>query len=79
MPCVSPADFERLAGPEGWTAQQGFYIYRNERLLVAGSWLGLGTGRSWTKDEAHRLARIGQTIRSISRPSDITRMISSIA
>lgn len=46
------------AGPDGWTAQQGFYIYRNERLLVAGSWLGLGRGRSWTKEEAHRLARI---------------------
>lgn len=50
--------FERLAGPEGWTAQQGFYVYRNERLLVSGSWLGLGAGRAWTKDEAHRLARI---------------------
>ncbi|MCY1441234.1 hypothetical protein D9M71_575410 [compost metagenome] len=25
---------------------------------MAGSWLGLGSGRSWTKDEAHRLARI---------------------
>ena len=45
-------------GPDGWTAQQGFYVYRNERLLVAGSWLGLGRGRSWTKEEAHRLARI---------------------
>lgn len=55
---LSSDDFERLSGPEGWTAQQGFYVYRNERLLVAGSWLGLGTGRSWTKDEAHRLARI---------------------
>jgi len=55
---LSEAEFERLAGPEGWTAQQGFYVYRNERLLVAGSWLGLGSGRSWTKDEAHRLARI---------------------
>ncbi len=50
--------FERLTGPEGWTAQQGFYVYRNERLLVSGSWLGLGAGRAWTKDEAHRLARI---------------------
>lgn len=46
------------SGPDGWTAQQGFYVYRNERLLVAGSWLGLGRGRSWTKEEAHRLARI---------------------
>lgn len=46
------------AGPEGWTAQQGFYVYRNERLLVAGGWLGLGRGRCWTNEESHRLARI---------------------
>jgi hypothetical protein len=53
------ADQHNLAGgPDGWTAQQGFYIYRNKRLLVAGSWLGLGRGKSWTKEEAHRLARI---------------------
>lgn len=50
--------FERAGGPDGWTAQQGFYVYRNKRLLVAGSWLGLGQNRSWTKEEAHRLARI---------------------
>ncbi|MDD4615995.1 MAG: ATP-binding protein [Alphaproteobacteria bacterium] len=48
----------RSAGPDGWTAQQGFYVYRNERLLVAGSWLGLGQGRAWSKEEAHKLARI---------------------
>lgn len=51
-------EYESAAGPDGWTAQQGYYVYRNERLLVAGSWLGLGRGRSWTKEEAHRLARI---------------------
>lgn len=50
--------YERGGGPEGWTAQQGFYVYRNHRLLLAGSWLGLGHGRCWTKEEAHRLARI---------------------
>jgi hypothetical protein len=55
---LSEAEFESAQGLDGWTAQQGFYVYRNKRLLVAGSWLGLGTGRSWTKDEAHRLARI---------------------
>jgi hypothetical protein len=49
---------QSAAGPHGWTAQQGFYVYRNQRLLLDGSWLGLGHGRSWTKEEAHRLARI---------------------
>jgi len=55
---------EAAAGPHGWTAQQGFHVYRNRRLLVAGSWLGLGQGRSWTKEEAHRLARIRLDIRN---------------
>lgn len=55
---LDPKDHDLAAGPDGWTAQQGFYVYRNQRLLVAGSWLGLGHGRSWTKEEAHRLARI---------------------
>ena len=51
-------EHDSAAGPDGWTSQQGFYVYRNKRLLVAGSWLGLGRGRSWTKEESHRLARI---------------------
>lgn len=51
-------EFEENAGPAGWTAQQGFYVYRNERLLVAGGWLGLGNARAWNREEAHRLARI---------------------
>jgi hypothetical protein len=56
---LDPKVYDSVAGPEGWTAHQGFYVYRNERLLVAGSWLGLGrNGKRWTKDEAHRLARI---------------------
>ncbi len=55
---LEPGDCERAGGPEGWTSQQGFYVYRNERLLVAGGWLWLGQGRSWTREEVHRLARI---------------------
>lgn len=55
---LSQREFDDTAGPGGWTAQQGFYIYRNSRLLVPGSWLNLGLGRSWTKEEAHKLARI---------------------
>lgn len=55
---LEQCEYDRAGGPEGWTAQQGFYVYRKKRLLLAGSWLGLGHGRSWTKEEAHRLARI---------------------
>lgn len=55
---LTAAEFEEYAGPAGWTAQQGFYVYRNERLLVAGGWLGLGNARAWNREEAHRLARI---------------------
>jgi hypothetical protein len=55
---VSTKEWEDGAGLEGWTAQQGFYVYRNRRLLVAGGWLGLGRPRAWTRDEAHQLARI---------------------
>lgn len=55
---LSQRELENAAGPAGWTAQQGFYVYRNERLLVAGGWLGLGQGRTWNREESHRLARI---------------------
>lgn len=55
---LSDKEYEEAAGPEGWTSQQGFYVYRNERLLMAGGWLGLGIGRQWTRDEPHRLGRI---------------------
>jgi hypothetical protein len=42
------------SGPRGWNAHQGFYIYRNHRLLVPGDWLGFG----WAKEEHYKLARI---------------------
>lgn len=55
---LMPDEYEKAGGPEGWTAQQGFYVYRNKRLLLAGGWLGLGQGRVWNREEAHRLARV---------------------
>ena len=56
---LKPAVQEIAAGPGGWTQQEGFYVYRNMRLLLAGGWLGLGdVGKPWPRDEAHRLARI---------------------
>jgi len=56
---LSDREFTDAAGPGGWIQQQGIYVYRNKRLLVAGGWLGLGDGgRTWTRDEPHRLTRI---------------------
>lgn len=55
---LSDDAFSKVGGPEGWTSQQGFYVYRNKRLLLAGGWLGLGKGRAWNREESHRLARI---------------------
>jgi len=55
---LSADEFEKNAGSAGWTAQQGFYVYRNERLLVPGGWLGLGKPKAWNRDEVYRLARI---------------------
>ncbi len=41
------AETHRVAGgPAGWNAHQGFYVYRNRRLLVPGDWLGLGFVKS---------------------------------
>ena len=51
-------EYDLNGGPAGWNAQQGFYVYRNQRLLVAGGWLGLGQPRPWNREEPYRLARI---------------------
>jgi hypothetical protein len=55
---ANDTEYEAAGGPGGWGARQGFYVYRGKRLLVAGSWLGLGGSRTWTRDDASRLARI---------------------
>ena len=47
-------EWEVAGGPRGWNAHQGFYIYRNRRLLVAGDWLGTG----FSREEHYKLARI---------------------
>lgn len=52
---VDPAVHKRAAGLRGWNAHQGFYIYRNRRLLVAGDWLGL---KGWRQEEHYKLARL---------------------
>jgi hypothetical protein len=58
---LSDEEYQRAAGPRGWLEQQGFYVYRNDRLIAAGGWLGLPPFRS---DEKHILARIAIEIPS---------------
>ena len=39
---LSAEQYNYGKGPrDSWTAHQGFYVYRNRRLLVAGDWLGM--------------------------------------
>ncbi len=51
---LSAEEQEAGKGIRGWNSQQGFYVYRSDRMLVAGDWLGLKI----TKDEHTKLARI---------------------
>lgn len=58
---LTDEQFRLGGGPRGWLDQQGFYIFRNDRLIVAGDWLGLGKFR---KDEKHILARVAVEVPS---------------
>lgn len=58
---LTDEEYQLAAGPRGWLEQQGFYVYRNDRLIAAGGWLGLPGFRS---DEKHILARIAIEIPS---------------
>ena len=50
---LSQAEYKELATTEGFTRSQGFYLYRQGRLLIYGTWFGL----SCIKD-ASNLVRI---------------------
>lgn len=51
---LTPEERQRAAGPRGWNLQQGFYLYRARRLIVAGDWFDPGI----KPEEHHKLARI---------------------
>lgn len=56
---LSEAEYESAAGPRGWLGQQGFYVYRRDRLILAGDWLGI---RGLRREEKYNLARIAVDI-----------------
>ena len=49
----SPESFRRASGPANWNQQQGFYVYRADRLIQSGGWC-----RIRTLDEHTKLARV---------------------
>lgn len=49
---LTPEDKKISGGIENYRTKQGFYIYRNERLIVWGTWFGRG------RDELTKYARI---------------------
>lgn len=52
---LTPEETMRLSWTKSMNDLQGFYIYRNNRLIVYGTWLGLP---GLSKKEAYRLAHI---------------------
>ena len=50
---LDPDALKVAAGRAGWAGMQGFYVYRNRRLLVAGDWLGL-----FRREEHYKLVRL---------------------
>lgn len=46
---VSAAEWERHAGREGYIKNQGFYVYRERRLIMHGTWFGLARQTELTK------------------------------
>ena len=50
---VSQQEYQRMAGTEGYLRNQGFYVYRNRRLIIWGTWFRLAP-----QEELTKLARI---------------------
>lgn len=50
---VSQQEYQRMAGAEGYLRNQGFYVYRNRRLIIWGNWFRLAS-----QEELTKLARI---------------------
>lgn len=59
----TPEAWKDASGPKNWNQQQGFYFYRNSRLLQAGGW-----SRLRTPDEHTKLLRV-----AIDFPGELDR------
>lgn len=50
---LSQTDIDKLGGIENMRTKQGYYVYRNNRLIISGTWFGMHS-----KDELSKNARI---------------------
>lgn len=50
---LSSQELKSLGGEEGLRKRQGFYVYRNKRLIIGGTWFKLTR-----QDELYKLARV---------------------
>lgn len=50
---ISSGEYDRLGGEDGHLRNQGFYIYRNRRLIISGTWF-----RLVRQSELTKLARV---------------------
>lgn len=62
----SPMAWREASGPKNWNQQQGFYFYRNNRLLQSGGW-----NRIRTPDEHTKLLRV-----AVDFPGELDRAFS---
>jgi len=46
---VTLEEWEKYAGPAGYVKNQGFYVYRQRRLIIHGTWFGLARQTELTK------------------------------
>jgi len=46
---TSSGAFKNFSGPANWNWQQGFYIYRSNRMIQSGGWCGLRSSDEHTK------------------------------
>ncbi len=46
---ITKEAWEEIGGPEGHLKSQGLYVYRENRLIIAGGWLGLARQTELTK------------------------------
>jgi hypothetical protein len=84
----TPRAHHEAAGPRRWNRQQGFYFYRNDRMIQGGGWNRLRTSDEHTKlarisvdflPSADHLFELNVSKTQVRVPSDLRAELSAIA